>query len=262
MTVAVLYICTGRYSRFFADFYESAKKHFLKGIAEVEYFVFTDDDQISNSSDVHVIHKECQGFPLEAVFRFKNLLAAEDMTKGFDYIYFFNSNALFIKDVNLEILPPDNKTFIGSRWTKRKPFDLPMFFPYERNKKSTAYIPPKEETEYIYYMSGFYGAAHDTFFEKYHKLDINTQIDYNNGIIARFHDESHTNKYFRTVPCHLLPDGYCLPDAWANQAKDTHIIFRNKVCIDPYFDKNRDHSLLGWIKKGVYVLTNAFKWYL
>ena len=68
MRVAVLYLCTGKYSQFFHDFYRSAKKHFLKGIADVEYFVFTDDEQIHNDNDIHIIYKECQGFPFEAVF--------------------------------------------------------------------------------------------------------------------------------------------------------------------------------------------------
>ena len=35
MKVAVLYLCTGKYSQFFHDFYESAKEHFLVGIAGI-----------------------------------------------------------------------------------------------------------------------------------------------------------------------------------------------------------------------------------
>ena len=262
MKVAVLYLCTGKYSQFFHDFHESARKHFLSGIADIEYFVFTDSNLLTEARDIHFIHKECLGFPMEAVYRFRSLLIAETMTKGFDYIYFFNSNALFIKEVKQEILPPDNETFIGSRWTKQKPFDLPMFYPYERNKESTAYIPPREHAKYIYYMSGFYGASRDAFFKMYHRLDHNTQIDYNDGIIARFHDESHTNKYFREVPCQLLPDGYCLPEEWVTPETDTHIIFRNKVNIDPYFDKEQDHSLWNRVKKGCNSLYMALKWYI
>ena len=58
LRVAVLYICTGKYNRFFADFYNSAKKYFLHDVAKVEYFVFTDNSQLIEADDVHIIHKE------------------------------------------------------------------------------------------------------------------------------------------------------------------------------------------------------------
>lgn len=262
MKIAILYICTGKYSQFFQKFHQSAKEHFLTGIADIEYFVFTDMPDLSNSDDVHIIPKECLGFPMDAVFRFHTLLTVEDMVKDFDYVYFFNSNALFIQDVGKEILPPDSESFIGSRWPRRKPFNLPMFFPYERNKQSTAYIPPRESQKYIYYMSGFYGASPQAFFKKYHILDANTQTDYQKGIIAIFHDESHTNKYFRQVHCKLLPDGYCLPEEWATDKTDTHILFRNKVAIDPYFNKGIKNSFGERFKKGFRIVHRAISWYL
>ena len=69
--LAVLYICTGRYNRFWADFYESAKAHLLPHDTEVEYFVFTDDASLSQAPDVHLIHRECHGFPADTLQRFE-----------------------------------------------------------------------------------------------------------------------------------------------------------------------------------------------
>ena len=55
MKIAILYICTGKYNQFFNDFYSSCESKFLKGRADKEYFVFTDDLSISNQKNVHLI---------------------------------------------------------------------------------------------------------------------------------------------------------------------------------------------------------------
>ena len=85
--VAVLYICTGKYNQFFADFYSSAKKHFLRDCAEVEYFVFTDNMQLSSAQDVHLIQKESKGYPYDSLFRFDMFLSIEKELQGFDYAF-------------------------------------------------------------------------------------------------------------------------------------------------------------------------------
>ncbi len=40
------------------------------------------------------------------------------------------------------------------------------------------------------------------------------------------------------------------------------IIFRDKVKLDPYFNKGRDYSLKGKLKKTVSVIYRAIRWYL
>ncbi|WP_238312142.1 hypothetical protein [Segatella paludivivens] len=92
MRIAVLYICTGRYNQFFADFYKSAKKYFLNEIANIEYFVFTDDEQLCSDTDIHIIKKECNGFPLDSLMRFDDFLSIKSQLLCFDYTFFFNAN--------------------------------------------------------------------------------------------------------------------------------------------------------------------------
>ena len=67
MKVAILYICTGKYNQFFKGFFESCEKYLLKDIAQLEYYVFTDDMSLSDEANVHLIKKECAGFPLRYV---------------------------------------------------------------------------------------------------------------------------------------------------------------------------------------------------
>lgn len=262
MRLAILYICTGRYNQFFPDFYKSCEEHLLKGNADKEYFIWTDDLNISNHSNVHIIEKQCEGFPKDSLFRFEMFLQKKEELKNFDYIYFFNSNAKFLHPVGKEILPSFEDSFlIGAQWPgKRKPSNHPMFFPYERRKNSLAYIEPYK-APYIYFMGGINGGKAVEYLEMIETLACNIQVDYNNGIIAKVHDESHINKYFRDHKCKILTSEYCWPEEW-NCDFNPKIIFRDKVKLDPYFNKGRDHSIKGKVIKSFKVMQHAIQWYI
>ena len=262
MTIAILYICTGRYNQFFSEFYKSCEKYFLSGI-EKQYFVFTDKLNLSDAENVHLIKKECAGFPADSLFRFEMFLNIKSELSKFNYIYFFNSNALFLQPVGTEILPNSSEKLVAAEWPgKRKPFKWSAFYPYERNKKSTAYIPPFEQKKYTYYMGGINGGISSDYIQLIEKLANNIRTDYNNGIIAIVHDESHLNKYLRSHTCKTLSSEYCMPEEWIQNGFFPKIIFRDKVKIDPYFNKGRDHSIKGKIKKGWQILWRAIKWYI
>lgn len=163
-----------------------------------------------------------------------------------DYIYFFNSNAEFKAPVGKELLPLNGEKLVGAEWPgKRKPFKHPAFYPYERNKHSSAYIPPREDKPYIYYMGGINGGEAADYLEMAETLSENIHADYEKGIVALVHDESHINKYFRTHDCKVLSAEYCFPEEWITCDFSPKIIFRDKVKLDPYFNKGRDYSLKG-----------------
>lgn len=73
MKVAILYICTGKYNQFFKGFFESCEKYLLKDIAQLEYYVFTDDMSLSDEANVHLNKKRVRrlsgrlSFPLRYV---------------------------------------------------------------------------------------------------------------------------------------------------------------------------------------------------
>ena len=90
----------------------------------------------------------------------------------------------------------------------------------------------------------------------------NIHADYEKGIVALVHDESHINKYFRTHDCKVLSAEYCFPEEWITCDFSPKIIFRDKVKLDPYFNKGRDYSLKGKLKKTVSVIYRAIRWYL
>lgn len=263
MNIAILYICTGKYNQFFEGFYRSCERYFLNGVAKLDYYVFTDDMNISKESNVHLIYKKCAGFPADSLFRFEMFLQVKEKLERADYIFFFNSNAEFKAPVGLELLPNKEEALVGAEWPgKRKPFKHPMFYPYERNKKSLAYISPWEHKPFVYYMGGINGGIAKDYIKMIETLALNIRKDYKNGIIAYVHDESHINKYFRTHDCKVLAPEYCFPEEWIYPGFRPKIIFRDKVKLDPYFNKGRSHSLKGKIKKGVIIIKRAIQWYI
>lgn len=260
MTIAILYICTGRYNQFFPSFYKSSEKYFLKDIADKAYFVFTDDMELTDAENVHLIYHECQGFPADSLFRFDMFMEIQGQLKNFDYIYFFNSNAEFKAHVSKEILP-NASGLVAAAWPyKRRLQRLPMFFPYERNRKSLAYVAPCLPP-YLYYMGGLNGGTAKRYLAMAVELQHCIRDDYNRGIIARVHDESHINRYLHSHPCKTLPKEYCWPEEWHCNFQPK-IIFRDKVNVDKWFDKGRQHSLWAKGKKGMRMLWSALRWYL
>ena len=49
-TIGMLYICTGKYTVFWPEFYETFNRNFLPGYKK-EYFVFTDAPSIAHGDD-------------------------------------------------------------------------------------------------------------------------------------------------------------------------------------------------------------------
>lgn len=258
MRIAILYICTGRYNQFFPGFYYSAKS-FLLTETEKRFFVWTDDDHLADGlDDVTIIHKECEGFPADSLFRFEMFLQVEEHLKHYDLVYFFNANAEFRSPVNEEILPDDTGLAMGI-WGGKREHQHPMFYPYERNKKSLAYVAPYNPP-YTYYMGGLNGGRSKEYLEMIRTLAKNIRIDYEKGIIAKYHDESHINAYMRTHSCKVLSTLLNQPEESASD--EAKMVFREKTHIDPYFNKGRQFSIIARFKKGCEICLDIIRWYL
>lgn len=218
MTIAILYICTGKYSIFWKDFFTSAEQFFVPG-AEKEYFVFTDDEALLATSHprIHVYRQEPLGWPYATLMRFSIFSRAEAELKRFDYIFFFNANMVFLRPVTgEEILPGtehDGLTVVQhsgyyDQPPRRMPFEI-----YQR--RSAAFLPRAQRLRY--FQGSLNGGAASAYLQLIGTLKRNTQADLDKGIIARWHDESHLNKYMATrhpkilSPAYAFPEGHELP---------------------------------------------------
>lgn len=260
MKVAILYICTGKYECFFRDFYLSCEKYFLKE-ASKQYFVWTDSLNLADTyNNVQIIYRKGRGFPEDSLFRFDMFLQIEKELNSFDYIYFFNANTLFVNYVGNEILPNDTGLAMGV-WRGFREKLPPLFYPYERNPKSLAYVAPYGK-DYTYYMGGINGGRADEYLKLIHVLSDNIRKDYENGIIAIVHDESHINAYLRTTSCKKLAPELTMPEEWVTPEDKPKIILRDKTSLDPYFNKNRRKGFLSKTIKAVKIIISAARWYL
>lgn len=263
MKIAVLYICTGKYNQFFKDFYESSEKYFLVDKAEKEYYVFTDDMNLSSAVNVHLNYKKYEGFPMDSLFRFDMFLRVKEEILKCDYAYFFNANMLFVSPVGEEFLPKKSGMTAVIHPGSYKTWFISCLYPYERNKKSMAYIAPYEG-DYHYYMGSLNGGTSKAFIAFAEECSKRTHIDYDNGIIAIVHDESHLNKYMRDVKGEGLSTEYAYPEGW-KLPFNPKIIIRDKAKAYPNckdFTKGRNYSIVGRIRKMYSMAIHAIRWYV
>lgn len=209
MRIAILYICTGKYDIFWKEFYLSSEEHFLKN-AKKDYFVFTDSNNIydSDKENIHIIYQENLSWPGNTLFRFKMFKKIIKELETYDYIFFLNGNALFLTDVNEDILPKEDELLVvkhpGFYNKKREEFT------YDSNPASLAYIAPNEGEVYV--CGGFNGGSSKLYIKMINDLEKNIDIDYEKGIIALWHDESHINRYIIGKKCKILGPEYMFPE--------------------------------------------------
>jgi len=215
MRIALLYICTGKYNIFWDDFYTSCEQYFITE-AEKEYFVFTDAPQLphSTTSGVHVYHQEKMGWPYDTLMRFQIFSRVKNELAAFDYIFFFNANAKFIRPITAtEFLPLKGQEELvmvlhpGYYATPHKKY------PYE--KKQTASTAYMRKAEGKYYFQGcLNGGTAPAYLQLIEQLTKNVQSDLDKKIIAVWHDESHLNKYVADKTVKMLAPAYAYPEGW------------------------------------------------
>ena len=253
MKVAILYICTGRYAQFFDGFYKSAEQYLLQGI-EKRYFVFTDQEQLIEADNVELLIRPCRGFPEDSLFRFDRFIEIKDKLKDYDYTFFFNANMRFMAPVGEELLEERLTAVLHPGY-----YDKPEWrYPYERNKQSKAYIPAHED-DYYYYMGSLNGGKTEDYLALAETCSQHIHEDWEQGIVACYHDESHLNRYLREHSCKPLSPAYAYIEG-EELPFEPKILLLDKTKLDPYFDKGRDHSLWGRLKKGVGIVASATFW--
>ena len=99
-TIAILYICTGKYCVFWEEFYESYEENFLTR-SQKHYFVFTDAENIpyQEKENVTMIPQKNLGWPDNTLKRFELFTREEERWKDYDYTFFINANFLCVEPV-------------------------------------------------------------------------------------------------------------------------------------------------------------------
>ena len=208
--IAILYIGTGRYTIFWDEFYHSCEKNLLRN-CEKHYFFFTDSKEFQSNGKITVVPQENLGWPLITALRYKILNKIKEELKDYDYAFFFNGNMEVINEVKEEELIPtaEEGYIVAPLHSGNKRFKSNYEFEYERNPKSTSYIP-YGEGEY-YFHAGLLGGRVKEFLEMLETCEKMMDEDLKNNFIPKFHDESVFNKYVLTHPYKTLSNYYIHP---------------------------------------------------
>lgn len=228
-TIAILYICTGKYDVFWKDFFESMEKFFLTD-SEKHYFVFTDAEYLYGEEDcnrIHKIYQERLGWPYDTLMRFHIFSRIENQIKKYDYIFFMNANMLCVNEITEDEFLPINEELLVVKHPGYVRYPK-ILLPYDRNKKSEAFVKFGQENDY--YMGSLNGGKAAAYLKMIHNLKAATQKDLNNNIIAKWHDESQLNKYMlNRENVKVLSPAYASPEEWSNaRSYEPRIVIRDK----------------------------------
>ena len=216
--VGILYICTGRYTVFWPDFYRTFQEKFLPG-SDKTFFVFTDAERLEydDAPDVRRIYQKALDWPYSSLLRFKMFVSQQAALEQMDFLFFANANLICSQTVTeAEFLPRPQR---GERllvvqqpgfWDKK-----PLFCSYDRNPKCRAYIP--YNCGRVYVSGGLNGGTAGAFLTMSRELDRRTDADLADGQMALWHDESHLNRYIAEqdpASYRLLTPAYWYPEGW------------------------------------------------
>lgn len=200
MKIGLLIIATNKYTQFLQPLIESADRFFIPG--DVTYFVFTDRDiEISSNRNIIKINVEHKDWPWMTLGRYKIFSDNSDTLSEMDYLFYCDADMRFVDVVGNEILSDRVATQHPGYYERR---GTP-----ETNPASLACVHSHEEIQY-YFAGGFNGGSSTEYLKMAKQISNNIDIDYSNGLIAVWHDESHMNRYFiDNPPTKILSPSYC-----------------------------------------------------
>lgn len=202
----LLLIATGpeMYERYAQELIRSADNFFVPH----ETLIFTD-----SKLDFGVHKSVCPtlGFPDATLMRYHMFSFQREFISRYDYCFYC--------DVDMEFQEVIGKEIFGRGITavRHKGFNEHTWdFYLEQNPKSTAYMtyPCK------YYCGGFNGGPTEDFLRMSDTIRARVSQDARNGITAKWHDESHLNKYLdENPPAVVLSPDYCYPSAESHPSR-------------------------------------------
>lgn len=202
--VGLLIIATNKYFDFVEPLLESARKYFLSVPGfNVVPFVFTDQQAPVSHGAIKLLVKH-RPWPMTTLLRFRMFLDHRQDIEKMDYLFYCDADMRFVDKVGEEVLG----TTVGTIHPLRYDTPLGMVDCYENRPESKAYLPPEQGQRY--YMAAFFGGRTENFIDIATELAECIDTDLSRGIIAKWHDESHLNRYFADHPPSVeLPPSYC-----------------------------------------------------
>ena len=202
MKICILTIATSKYIQFVERLLDNIEENFLNG-HEIKCLLFT-DHEVETSDNVKVSQIGHKPWPEPALKKYNYINSESEYLKDFDYLYLFDADVGIVDTVGEEVL----QDLVGVLHPY-KFFEDKKVYPYEKRKQSTAYVA--DENHNKYYAAAFVGGKSENFLQMAKIISERVEEDERNSIIAKWHDESHLNKYFNENPPTDLSPSYMFP---------------------------------------------------
>ena len=221
MKVAVVFIGTDKYLKFLPTWYESCEELLIPGI-DKQYFIFTDGELEGTPDNMSVYPQEHLPWPYITLFRFGTILKAKEELENYDWVLFLDADMRVVNVVTEDDLFT-SKPYIGvhhpCHYMQMPPHNE---FPgaFETEQQSTAGIEATDDIS-VYFQGCLWGGSVPEVLGMMTELQLRTQKDLEDGIIAKWHDERQMNKFFaqRRSKVHVLHPAFAFPEDFANQCQ-------------------------------------------
>lgn len=203
MKICIITIATNRYIQFVERLLDNIEEHFLNG-HDIQCLLFT-DHEVETSDNVKVSQIGHKPWPEPALKKYNYINSQSEYLKNFDYLYLFDADVGIVANVGEEVL----QDLVGVLHPY-KILESKEIYPYEKRKQSTAYVADEKHDKY--YAAAFVGGKSSTFLNMAKVISEKVNEDERNNIVAKWHDESHLNKYFNENPPTALSPSYMFPE--------------------------------------------------
>lgn len=218
-SIGILLISTWKYNKFIDPLVSDIKKY-LFSKSKVKIYLHTDSTLPHNVDNI--LYIEHRPWPMITLNRFDTFYSFRE-TYNTDYLFYIDIDTRIVDYIDEDIL----SDFVVVKHYKYNGRGTP-----ETNPRSLAFIDPKDNSVYV--AGGFFGGSKERFINVSKELSNNINTDLNNNIIAKWHDESHLNRYYndKQDSIKILPPEYLyLPSNTKYKFSDPKII--------PYSDKDK-----------------------
>ena len=229
MTVAVVFIGTGKYLDFLPSWYERCEENFLPGV-DKKYLVFTDGDVPEAPDNAIVYKQEHLDWPYITLYRFKIIQNALDEIADCDWLVFLDADMAVVDTVTVTEVFSD-KPYLGvhhpCHFLKFPPHNQPPGS-FETNPLSTAKVPDDYDFS-VYWQGCLWGGKVPEVMSMMDELNARISLDEENNVIAQWHDESHLNAFYAQNKdlVHTLGPEFAFPEVFADacdfQPKIVHL---------------------------------------
>lgn len=207
INVGILIIATNRYYDYVDPLLQSVKKYFLVVPGyNIQPFVFTNQSSSATQGAIQFSIKHLP-WPMMTLLRYRIFIEHRQYLEKMDYLYYCDADMRLVGEVGKEILGTTVGTIHPLFYDKPRE----MLVGYEGRPESRAYISIGKGKRY--YAGGFLGGVSKDFLSLATVIADSIDDDLERGVIAKWHDESHLNRYYADNPPSIeLSPSYCYPE--------------------------------------------------